>query len=260
MHPAKILATSSSSSSSFCTNSDEAPKPLNPQFKENITSFFFWKWKLFLFSRSTHTFCPSFFVSFLWWCEPHEGKMHACCHKPIKGRVVLDMGSLKAFWNWSLYPICKPNNLSKISLYISPILPNSAIFFFFFFFPAVLATQQKRQGEAEEWERREWTGATQSFFSFGDFLLLSDGPSFVSFTYFLGLLFSFYHSFEGRGRWWPVPGGYSETLRVPIWPHGDRWVNRCCAGVWFWITSGSGYLNNVRIIEHPVPDIWTTSE
>jgi hypothetical protein len=74
----------------------------------------------------------------------HEGKMHACCHKPIKGRVVLDMGSLKAFWNWSLYPICKPNNLSKISLSASPILPNSAIFLFF---PAVLATQQKRQGE-----------------------------------------------------------------------------------------------------------------
>ncbi len=33
MHLAKILA-SSSSSSSFCTNSDEAPKPLNPQVKQ----------------------------------------------------------------------------------------------------------------------------------------------------------------------------------------------------------------------------------
>jgi hypothetical protein len=176
--------------------------------------------------------------------------MHTCCHKPIKGRVVLDMGSLKAFWNWSLYPICKPNNLSKISLSISPILPNSANFFFFFF-PPVLATKQKRQGEAEEWGRKR-TGATQFFFSFWDFLLLSDEPSFLSFTYFLGLLFSFYHSWGGGG-WWPVPGGYIETRRVPVWPAGFSRVDRCCAGVWFWITSGSGYLNNVRIIEPPGP-------
>ncbi len=122
-------------------------------------------------------------------------------------------GSLKAFSNWSLYPTCKPNNLSKISLSISPILPNSAIFFFFFFFfPSVLATKQKRLGEAEEWGR-EWTGATQFFFSFWDFLLLSDEPSFLSFTYFLGFLFSFYHSLGGGdGGLYPEdtlrPAGY----------------------------------------------------
>lgn len=154
-------------------------------------------------------------------------------------------GSLKAFSNWSLYPTCKPNNLSKISLSISPILPNSAIFFFFFFFsPSVLATKQKRLGEAEEWGR-EWTGATQFFFSFWDFLLLSDEPSFLSFTYFLGFLFSFYHSLGGgmvactrRIRW--DPQGTNMTARRSA--GYSRW-DRCRAGIWFFITSGSGYLN-----------------
>jgi hypothetical protein len=39
------------------------------------------------------------------------------------------------------------------------------------------------------------------------------------------------------------PQGTIMTARRSV---GFSRVDRCCAGVWIWITSGSGYLNNVK--------------